>query len=163
MPTLCEAIGCNIPIGVQGRSLWPILTGKEYPKKEFESIYCEQGFGGLFYNKTDKLDPVEEGAVNRQYTSFDCLNTWTQCGTTRMIRKDDWKLIYDMAGNGELYNLINDPSETDNLFYDKKYTGLKACLVEDLLRWTLRVQDTLPYPRKRYVVKIDKKNYYNNE
>ena len=30
MPTLCEAIGAEIPHGVQGRSLWPILQGKEY-------------------------------------------------------------------------------------------------------------------------------------
>ena len=27
MPTLCEAIGTDIPRGVQGRSLWPLLTG----------------------------------------------------------------------------------------------------------------------------------------
>lgn len=28
MPTLCEAMGADIPHGVQGRSLWPLLRGK---------------------------------------------------------------------------------------------------------------------------------------
>ena len=36
---------------------------------------------------------------------FDELNTWTQSGTERMVRKDDWKLVLDSYGRGELYNL----------------------------------------------------------
>lgn len=38
-PTLCEATGIPIPDGVQGRSLWPLLTGRPYPKEEFASAY----------------------------------------------------------------------------------------------------------------------------
>ncbi len=47
MPTLCEATGTDIPRGVQGRSLWALLRGKEYPEEEFDSAYAEHGFGGL--------------------------------------------------------------------------------------------------------------------
>lgn len=32
-PTLCEAMQADIPHGVQGRSLWPLLRGEAYPKK----------------------------------------------------------------------------------------------------------------------------------
>lgn len=46
MPTICEAIGAPIPIGVQGRSLWPLLRGEDYPAEEFRSIYAGVGVGG---------------------------------------------------------------------------------------------------------------------
>jgi arylsulfatase A-like enzyme len=32
MPTLCEAIGASLPDGIQSRSLWPMLTGQDYPE-----------------------------------------------------------------------------------------------------------------------------------
>ena len=54
MPTLCEAVGIPLPDGVQGRSLWPLLTGGAYPEAEFESVYGEQGFGGLHYERGDE-------------------------------------------------------------------------------------------------------------
>ena len=78
----------------------------------------------------------------------------------RMIRKGDWKLLYDMEGRGELYNLADDPVEVNNLFYNESFNEIKAKLIEDLLRWSLRAQDPLPYPGRRYVVKTDKRNYY---
>lgn len=33
-----------------------------------------------------------------------------------MVRKDDWKLVLDNYGRGELYNLKADPSEINNLY-----------------------------------------------
>jgi arylsulfatase A-like enzyme len=56
MPTLCEAAGTPMPMGVQGRSLWPLLQGGEYPADEFRSVYAEVGFGGLHYDATDRID-----------------------------------------------------------------------------------------------------------
>lgn len=67
-----------------------------------------------------------------------------------MVRKDDWKLVMDNYGNGELYNLKKDPSEVDNLFGKKKYTAVQTELLTKLVAWELRLQDPLPLPRKRY-------------
>lgn len=159
MPTLCEALDIPIPDGVQGRSLWPILTGQDFPEKEFSSIYAEHGFGGLAYNDADTLTPEEEGALHPGCT-FDCLNTWTQCGTMRMVRKDDWKLVFDMEGKGQLYNLKDDPSELKNRYDESELSGIQKELYEELLKWLLRTQDPLPYPRNRYVYKRDSRNYY---
>jgi hypothetical protein len=33
---------------------------------------------------------------------YDELNSWTQSGYVRMVRKGDWKLVYDMQGHGQL-------------------------------------------------------------
>lgn len=158
-PTICEAIGADIPMGVQGRSLLPLLQGKEYPEREFESVMAQDGFGGMYYTKADATDYQEEGAVGKKGLFFDELNTWTQSGTMRMLRKGDWKLVYDMDGNGQLYNLEKDPSELNNLFGDKNYSKIKSEMIENLLRWDISTHDPLPVPRHRYRFKRNEHNY----
>lgn len=157
-PTLCEVVGVDIPEGVQGRSLWPVLTGKPFPEAEFDAAYGEQGFGGESYTAKDTLDPYREGAVGQG--QFDELNTWTQSGSRRMLRMDNWKLEYDMNGNGSLFNLKDDPSEIKDLWDNQKYNDQKEILIKELLRRTIRYQDDFPYPRRRYVMKKDPRNYY---
>jgi arylsulfatase A-like enzyme len=151
MPTLCDAVGAEIPRGVQGRSLWPILQGKNYPRDEFRSVFAEGGFGGLYYDESDHVPfSVAEfkglGAyiVPDEDKTFDELNYVTQSGTMKMVRMGDWKLIYDMMGIGELYHLASDPSELKNLFNDPSAATEQMQLLAELLQWTLRTQDSLP-------------------
>ncbi len=158
-PTICEIMGAGIPMGVQGRSLWPLLQGKEYPEKEFESVMVQDGFGGMYYTKEDATDYKEEGAVGKKGLFFDELNTWTQSGTMRMLRKGEWKLVYDMDGNGQLYNVKKDPSGLNNLFKNKAYNSVKNEMVENLLRWEVSTQDPIPAPRYRYRFKRNEHNY----
>lgn len=158
-PTVCEIIGADIPMGVQGRSLWPLLQGKEYPKQEFASVMVQDGYGGMYYTKEDASDYRAEGAVGKKGLFFDELNTWTQSGTMRMLRKGDWKLVYDMDGNGQLYNLAKDPSELDNLFGNKKYDKVRNEMIETLLRWNISTEDPIPVPRQRYRFKRNDHNY----
>ena len=159
MPTLCEAIGVPLPVGVQGRSLWPIVSGSDYPEEEFASVYAEQGFGGLHYTANDDLSPIEEGCL-ADSVSFDCLNSWTQSGTMRMLRKDDWKLVFDMQGRGQLYNLSFDPVELENLYDNPEYKGVRCEMLAEAFAWCLRAQDPLPIPRRRYIMKTDTRNYW---
>jgi len=160
-PTLCEALGVNAPAGVQGRSLWPLLTGKAYPAAEFDSVYGEQGFGGLHYSETETLDPAVEGALPETGPlGFDELNSWTQSGSMRMLRKGDWEIAMDMQGHGQLFNLAEDPVELNNLFDDPGLDALKVELLTDLAAWTIRSEDPLPYPRRRYRVKRHRRNWY---
>ena len=162
MPTLCEAAGVEVPHGVQGRSIWPLLQGKEYPREEFESIYSEVGFGGLNYVRGDDIDPRwghipgAPGAI----PSFDELNPVTQSGNMKMVRRGDWKLIYDMMGNGQLYNLAQDPYELKNLFGNPQAAAMQSQLMAELLRWTIRTQDDLPIAA--YQAKWAKRNWYAN-
>lgn len=161
MPTLCEAVGATIPHGVQGRSLWPLLTGGPYPEEEFASVYAEQGFGGRHYNEED--DPasvVHCWDFDPASPSFDELNSFTQSGTMRMVRKGDWKLIFDMMGNGQLYNLAMDPFELDNLIGQEMHLDTERYMLHELLTWTLRAQDPLPVPRSNWIPKCHPKNYW---
>ncbi len=165
MPTICDIIGTPIPEGVQGRSLWPMLQGKDYPKEEFSSIIVQQGFGGLHFTDFKEYDPyTQDGNLAKGKTEFDELNTWSQSGTLRMLRKGDWKLVYDMQGAGQLYNLKEDPAEIHNLFGKAEFAAKQMELLGDMMVWELRTQDPLPLPRptpnRHYGFKRDPQNYW---
>ena len=154
MPTLCEMLGVEAPYGVQGRSLWPLLSGQAYPAAEFRSVYAESGFGGLPYAEGD--DPPLH--FDKDGPSFDELNAFTQGGNTKMVRKGRWKLLYDVLGRGELYDLERDPAELDNRFGDPSLAAVRLELVEELLTWTIRTEDDLP--SARYVPKRAERNWH---
>lgn len=242
MPTLCEAAGIPLPMGVQGRSLLPLLTGEDYPEAEFSSVYVEQGFGGFNYTGDESLDPAKDGltvgCADRPgalgWGAFDCLNSWTQSGSMAMVRKGHWKFVIDRDGREQFYYLKEDPAEMFNIssiltaapanckstlggmsketfsnctgateesltedLYNLDDLGLKKltitasqrknwqesmsaliegnrelmqklCLKErelmrELLVWRLHVQDPLPLPRRRYVMKRHPRGYRSDE
>ena len=156
-PTLCDLLDLEIPFGVQGRSIRTLLEGGTVPG-EFDVGYSECGFGGLYWDENDGLDLCEEGACRKRET-FDCLNTWTQCGQIRMAVKGDWKIQCDMLGNCYLYNLAEDPAELCNLADNPAFTEVKADMLRELTAAILRADDPLPPPHHRYRVKRHPKNY----
>ena len=159
MPTLCEAMGTRIPLGVQGRSLWPLLTGQDYPRQEFRSVYAEVGFGGMHYGAED--DPpfsIAQMGPPGAPPTFDELNSITQSGNMKMVRMGDWKLTFDMMGAGELYNLAADPYELKNLYGDPAAAAMRTRMLEELLAWTIRTQSDTP--TARYQAKWAARNWY---
>ena len=142
MPTLCEVMGAEIPHGVQGRSLWPLLRGENYPADEFRSIYTSVGVGGLYYTAKDHVPLTIAG--NPKTGFFDELNKVTLSGNEKMVRMGDWKLVYDMMGYGSLYNLKSDPCELNNLFNKPEYAKEQSALLAELLMWVIRTEDSLP-------------------
>ena len=143
MPTLCEVMGAEIPHGVQGRSLWPLLRGEDFPQEEFRSIYAGVGVGGLYYEASDEI-PYSAAHEPDRPGMFDELNKVTQSGNQKMVRMGDWKLVYDMMGYGQLYNLKDDPCELKSLFGRPEAAREQAQLMAELAMWVIRVQDSLP-------------------
>jgi arylsulfatase A-like enzyme len=143
MPTLCEVMGVEIPHGVQGRSLWPILQGKDFPRDEFRSVYSGVGVGGLYYEDADNI-PTSISHDAARSGSWDELNKFTQSGNQKMVRMGDWKLVYDMMGYGQLYNLRTDPCELKNRFGKPDVATTQAKLMAELTMWIIRTQDSLP-------------------
>ncbi|UFU03088.1 sulfatase-like hydrolase/transferase [Ruania suaedae] len=140
MPTLCALVAASLPDGVQGRDLLPLLRGGPAPKEEFDSIYAESGFGGLMYESSERppLHFPYEGPT------IDSLNSVTQSGRSRMLRRGDHKLVLHSNNTGELYDLAADPGEVVNLIDDPAYAEFRHELLWRLAQWMLRLQDELP-------------------
>ena len=165
LPTICDMLGAEIPFGVQGKSILPILGGEKYPQKEYETAYSESGYGGLYWDEQDSLDLVEEGACKKYNDggpplTFDCLDSWTQCGQVRMVRRGRYKIQVDMLGNGYLYDLETDPMEVKNLFNDLSFVTVKAEMLTELNAAIMRAMDPIPAPRRRYHYKAHPKGWW---
>lgn len=146
LPTLCDLLQYPVPIGVQGKSLLPILKGGVFDSTNYEVAYAEAGYGGDYWNKSDLITPQMDGCMDGE-KSFICLNRWTGSGQCRMLRKGNFKIQMDMRGNNYLYNLQEDPFEIENLWTIPQYNGIKYELMQLLIQYMLRYQDVLPVPR----------------
>lgn len=140
LPTIAEWLEAPIPVGVQGRSLAPLLRGDDAPAGEFDSILGEAGYGGVSYTEQDRppLHFPYEGPT------FDELNSVTQSGEMRMVVEGRYKLIVDDRGEDVLYNLASDPAETENLSDDPAYREVREALYRRLVQWLMRAADDLP-------------------
>jgi arylsulfatase A-like enzyme len=108
-PTLLEASGLERFPAMQGRSLWPLLTGKVPINQHRPDAYAEM---------YSSLRPED----HRAHVS--------------MVRAERYKIIVDhKLDTGELYDLVEDPTETRNLWDNPAFLTIKA---EMLLRLTHR-------------------------
>ncbi|MBT5874916.1 MAG: sulfatase-like hydrolase/transferase [Candidatus Latescibacteria bacterium] len=119
-PTLLDAAGLLRYPGMQGQSLWPVLSDQESVEPATrEDVYCE------YYNAMP----------------------WHQnpSAQTTMIRTHTHKLTVDHKNNtGELYDLNADPYETYNLWHDSGAVADKTEMLTRLcnrMAWTV---DPLP-------------------
>lgn len=153
LPTLCELVGADIPAGVQGRSLAPLLAGEEAPAGEFSSVYAELGYGGSSYDEQDRppLHFPYEGRV------FDELNSVTQSGGERMVVQGNYKLTVDDLGRRRLVDLSTDPAELTDLSTDDSHREILDGLQQQLIRWLIRAADDLP--TGAYTPKTTKHNW----
>lgn len=121
-PTLLDAAGLPRHPGMQGRSLWPLLTGAGGLDEHRADVYCE------YYNAMPWHTKPAAYAT--------------------MVRTHQHKLAA-MHGleSGELYDLVQDPGEKVNRWDDPAYQALKTELLQrlsDRMAWTI---DPLP-PRE---------------
>ncbi len=105
--TILDLIGLPQPAYMQGKSLLPILKG-EAPANHFRDfVRCEY---------FDALDPYFTGGTGTFAT---------------MYRDTRYKLsIYHGHGLGELYDLVADPWEFNNLWYNSEFHPLKHQLIQ---------------------------------
>ncbi len=120
--TILDAAGVKHHPGMQGKSLWPILTGQAPADCHHDDVYCE------YYNAMPwHQDP------SAQLT---------------MVRTDRYKIVVDHSNSGgELYDLDVDPGELSNLWNDPAARDVKTDM---LLRLCNRMAWTVdPMPERR--------------
>jgi arylsulfatase len=112
-PTILELAGIEPPGNMEARSLLPVLEGKEWEPREY--VFAEQQKDGIL-------------------TGTDFMT---------MVRSRDWKLVHFIEEpNGQLFDLVNDPDELDNLWdsADPAHQEKKQELLDVLREWRIRSQ-----------------------
>ncbi|MFQ3567832.1 MAG: sulfatase/phosphatase domain-containing protein [Aggregatilineales bacterium] len=66
----------------------------------------------------------------------------------RQLRTEQWAItFYANSSHGLLYNLEDDPLELYNMWDDAAHRGVKAELLQELLRESIRADGQLPISR----------------
>lgn len=111
MPTLLEICGLPVPERVQGRSLWPILTGQADPHTLRDTVRSE------YYHV---LNPINQAGHKQFEGSY-----------ATMLRDRRYKLVvYHGHDTGELFDLQNDPGEFENLWHDPAAAGVRFSMMK---------------------------------
>ena len=118
-PTLLDAATVERYPGMQGHSMWPLLTGQSTLDSHRDDVYCE------YYNALNTHPATDAQAT--------------------MVRTEQHKLVYVHGlDTGELYDLEIDPTETHNCWSDPAYQSVKLAMFQRLcnrMSWTV---DPLP-------------------
>ena len=127
-PTLLDACGLPPCKGMQGKSLYPYLSGKTEVCRPHDNVCCE-------YYKTD----MDGEAVAFCTMLFD--------GRYKLTKVH--KLTEKLADGfrGELYDLVTDPAERYNLYDDPAHAAVKLRLLEALCDREALTADPLPVMR----------------
>ena len=155
LPTIIEAVGAEVPVGLAGRSMVPLLrddavTWREYLFAEYHShyppIYFPQRtvrdarFKLILNLLQDRVNPVAPtgaaGIPGRAYVIPTDL-----AAATEEVRQAyaTWK----DAPPVELYDLEMDPYEFKNLADQPEYAAIQERLLTQLASWRKRTNDPL--------------------
>jgi len=104
---------------MQGRSLWPLLTGAADPQHHRDDVYCE------YYNTMPwHQNPAAQGTI---------------------VRTERYKLVaFHGIDSGELYDLERDPNETHNQWDNPDYSAVKLALFKRMCDRMAFTVDPLP-------------------
>lgn len=131
-PTLLEACGLPPAYGMQGRSLYSLLTGNTSADTFREDVYCELC-----------KDAYKTGEKTYAAMLFD--------GRYKLVRVSAVpEEMENVTCRGELYDLKTDPSETHNLYYAPSSIELRMQMLEKLCDRQCRMCDPLPRPSAPY-------------
>jgi len=122
MPTVLDLCGVAAPLGVQGCSLASLINAEPNARGKESVLLQERQAPDL---SARGLDP----------------ESVTQIG----LRTEDWKLIhYPSCPYGELYDLLNDPGEFNNLWAEPDYAAQRRQMEFLLMERLMNAQDPLP-------------------
>jgi arylsulfatase A-like enzyme len=139
VPTLLELQGLEVPRSMHGLGL-PTVTDAR-PRA---AAFSEYGAGGPPFREVD-LDRLPQPYGRR--TLIQSLQWREAEGRRRMVRTCEWKYVHDPMGDrDELYDLVQDPWELENVVDDPAYRDIVAGLRLRLLDWSVQTEDARPVP-----------------
>jgi len=127
MPTLMELAGGSAPPEMDGKSLVPLMMGKEI--EIHDDLYLSHTMLGV----NDVYDPYPiRGVVTKQYKFIHYLNHEIDPPRGNGVGKSPEYLLFDLS---------KDPGESRNLADDTGYQAVRLDMQKRLDAWTLEVGD----------------------
>ncbi len=137
MPTLLDLMGVKVPVGVQGVSFLPCLTGEAGSHKD--EVFAEICPPWLYNPFPDYEAFAEDWLANH-----DGLVPFNVPGDyTKMVRDRSYKYVWYGNGEEEFYDLRQDPDELHNLAADPDCAAIKTEYKLRLLEWHALSEDPL--------------------
>ncbi|MEM7231677.1 MAG: sulfatase-like hydrolase/transferase [Planctomycetota bacterium] len=110
-PAILELAGCEVPAGLEAKSLLPAIEGKDVEGRDY--VFAEQCKDAVF----------------------------TGSEFMTMVRNREWKLVHFLdEPHGQLFDLVSDPLETRNLWDEPSFAPKKQELLGVLREWRIRSQ-----------------------
>jgi arylsulfatase A-like enzyme len=139
VPTLLQLQGFEAPLSMRGH---PLPTVTDAPPRD--AAFSEYGAGGPPFRMSDLEalpDPVGRKALIHSLR-------WREAeGRRKMARTREWKYVHDPMGDlDELYDLVKDPWELQNVAADPAYRDVLAEMRLRLLDWSIETEDGQPVP-----------------
>jgi hypothetical protein len=110
-------------------------------------VFCE---GGYNPNEPQEFEPLDQFAdpSNPYYPKVALQNQQPDTVTrSAMIRTLTHKLIYRPDDQSELYDLVKDPRELNNVYGETAYRSAQTQLFGDLMNWYVRTSDVAPFEK----------------
>lgn len=116
-PTILDLVGADIPAGMDGASLRPLLEG-QVPKTWRDAVHLE-----LDFSEPDKLTPWQKAT-----------GTGLRESSLAILREERWKLVHFNGGLAPLlFDLQSDPKELNNLAGAPEHAQTLLRLTQKLL------------------------------
>jgi choline-sulfatase len=139
VPTLLQLQGLETPRSMQGEPL-PTVTDAT-PR---DATFSEYGTGGPHFTLAD-LEKMQKPWGRK--TLIDSLQWREAAGRCKMVRTREWKYVHDSMGDlDELYDLVNDPHELENVAGEEQHRDVLADMRLRLADWSVNTEDSPPVP-----------------
>jgi len=139
VPTLLQLQGFDVPRSMHGEGL-PTVTTAE-PR---DAAFSEYGAGGPPFRMEDLAK------LPRPYGRRTLMQSlqWREAeGRRKMVRTREWKYVHDPMGDrDELYDLVNDPWELENVVDEESHREALALMRLRLADWSINTEDAKPVP-----------------
>ena len=115
LPTIVDALGiASSPHRVEGRSLLPLLRGEAIP-----------GWRAAVFSELDYGFRRARRALGRDVR--DC--------RAFMVRTGEWKYVHWEGFRAQLFDLVQDPLEQNDLGADSRFDAIRSRMREQLFDW----------------------------
>ena len=157
-PTLIELGGAQTPPGMLGKSMLPLLKGEPFSGDKY--VFAERNWHDCDEHmrsiRSDTFKLIKNAYIEWPHgTAADLAGSPSHQELLRLRRggklnpaqADVFQVPRPVI---ELYNVIEDPWELNNLAWDVRYRGIIRNLHREMLDWMDRTRDFPPDKRRRY-------------